>query len=333
MKGEFYKMDFRAWNIGTVDLTLEQEAAYLRLCHAMYDVGGPVPNSARFLMGIFRCGNAKAAALVRQLIEAGKLAVTADGKLFNQRVSEELRDREEVSSTRRIAGQKGGLARREKTEWTPSDVRVTPECTPSDPRLHPECYPSDPRVDASNPLKTNEPDKALASKLLSRGEERRGEHSSETTSPRNAREDGFPPKAFAEFWVAYPHKVGKHAAETAFAKVRQRGSVSFADLMAGLDRYVKSKPLDRAWCNPATWLNQGRWTDEPCADQSSDRRGSGAANGGAGQRGGGDMFASALADVAARRGIALGGGNRDSGSAPPNDPNIVDAYWRDACRA
>jgi uncharacterized protein YdaU (DUF1376 family) len=72
MKGEFYKMDFRAWNIGTVDLTLEQEAAYLRLCHAMYDVGGPVPNSARFLMGIFRCGNAKAAALVRQLIEAGK---------------------------------------------------------------------------------------------------------------------------------------------------------------------------------------------------------------------------------------------------------------------
>ncbi|MCJ2022155.1 YdaU family protein [Methylobacterium sp. E-065] len=55
MKGEFYKMDFRAWNVGTIELTLEQEAAYLRLCHAMYDVGGPVPNSTRFLQSIFRC--------------------------------------------------------------------------------------------------------------------------------------------------------------------------------------------------------------------------------------------------------------------------------------
>ena len=71
MKGEFYKMDFRAWNTGTVDLSLEEEAAYLRLCHAMYDVGGPVPNSTRFLCAIFRCHHVKAVALVRRLRDAG----------------------------------------------------------------------------------------------------------------------------------------------------------------------------------------------------------------------------------------------------------------------
>lgn len=116
MKGEFYKMDFRAWNIGTVDLGLEQEAAYLRLCHAMYDVGGPVPNSPRFLMGIFRCGNVKAVALVRQLTDAGKIQVTDDGKLTNRRVSAELADRARLSAKRTLAGEKGGTARRRDTD-------------------------------------------------------------------------------------------------------------------------------------------------------------------------------------------------------------------------
>ncbi|WP_238230925.1 DUF1376 domain-containing protein [Methylobacterium thuringiense] len=110
MKGEFYKMDFRAWNLGTVELTLEQEAAYLRLCHAMYDAGGPVPNSTRFLQSIFRCGNTKAVTLVNQLIGLGKIAVTSGGALVNRRVTEELADRERVSSARRAAGERGGTA-------------------------------------------------------------------------------------------------------------------------------------------------------------------------------------------------------------------------------
>lgn len=81
MRSEFYKMDFRAWNTGTVDLTLDQEAAYLRLCHAAYEAGGPVSGSTRFLMTIFRCGNVKATALVRQLVEAGKIEHAADGTI------------------------------------------------------------------------------------------------------------------------------------------------------------------------------------------------------------------------------------------------------------
>lgn len=263
MKGEFYKMDFRAWNVGTVDLTLEQEGAYLRLCHAMYDVGGPVPNSTRFLQSIFRCGNVKAATLVSQLISAGKIAVTKDGGLFNHRVSEELAERERVSAVRRAAGEKGGTADRSKPARKPSEGRVTPEWVPSDPRVTPEWLPSDGRVTASKPLKSNNTGEAIASTPRSREEERRGDQVQASPSPETRARGSFPSRAFECFWDAYPHKVGKDAARTSFERVRQSGRVSFPELMAGLDRYVAGKPVDRSWCNPATWLNQGRWADAP----------------------------------------------------------------------
>lgn len=38
--------------------------------------------------------------------------------------------------------------------------------------------------------------------------------------------------------------------------------VPMDDLMAGLRRYV-AKTDDRPWSNPATWLNQDRWDDQP----------------------------------------------------------------------
>lgn len=133
-KGEFYPMYFRTWDEATACLSLEQEAAYLRLCHAMYNIGGPIRNEARILMGLFRCGNVKAAALVRQLIAAGKITLNADGKLSNERVMAELAERAERSAAR---------SRKPRSEG--SDPRVTPECTPSDPRVTP-----------CKPLKTNE---------------------------------------------------------------------------------------------------------------------------------------------------------------------------------
>lgn len=67
-------------------------------------------------------------------------------------------------------------------------------------------------------------------------------------------------REFAEFYAAYPHKVGKRAAATAFERARRR--VPMAEIMAGLARYA-NKTDDRPWCNPATWLNQDRCHDQP----------------------------------------------------------------------
>ena len=80
-----YKMFFNAWDIDTVDLTLEQEAAYLRLCHATHAAQGPIPRSTRLLQGLFRCGHDRAKVLVDGQIAAGKIQVTAEGLLSVER--------------------------------------------------------------------------------------------------------------------------------------------------------------------------------------------------------------------------------------------------------
>jgi hypothetical protein len=75
--------------------------------------------------------------------------------------------------------------------------------------------------------------------------------------------DDFPPNAFSLWYDVYPHKVGRADADKKFAVIRKRGLATFAQLMVGRDRYIASKPPDRAWCNPATWLHQQRWLDAP----------------------------------------------------------------------
>lgn len=67
---------------------------------------------------------------------------------------------------------------------------------------------------------------------------------------------------FTEFWTAYPNKVGKGAAEKEFEKVVASKSIDLDVLLVALGLYKKSKPPDRSWCNPSTWLHQKRWLDE-----------------------------------------------------------------------
>lgn len=77
-----------------------------------------------------------------------------------------------------------------------------------------------------------------------------------------------------EFWPAYPHKVGKPEALTAFIAARQgrrprgkppREPTPLERIMAGLRAYVLEKPPDRQWMNPATFLNGNRFDDQPAS--------------------------------------------------------------------
>ena len=81
MKGEFYKMEYDAWDEGTIDLSLEEEAAYLRLCHQMHRRNGLIPNSEKLLMALWRCPQNKARTLLNRLVAADKIVETTDGYL------------------------------------------------------------------------------------------------------------------------------------------------------------------------------------------------------------------------------------------------------------
>ena len=91
------------------------------------------------------------------------------------------------------------------------------------------------------------------------------------STPHKPPKGGDVDPEFSAWYERYPHKVGKAAAVKAFRKAKQ--SASLADLIAGVNRYIAAKPPDRAWCNPATWLNEERWKDQP-AQAPSERRGS-----------------------------------------------------------
>lgn len=87
---------------------------------------------------------------------------------------------------------------------------------------------------------------------------------------REARADALSspdwPKDFRDqFWERYPNKVGKPVAMQKLDRIKRRGDVRWADLMGGLDAYIKNKPIDRDWLNPATFINQERWKDQPAA--------------------------------------------------------------------
>ena len=74
------------------------------------------------------------------------------------------------------------------------------------------------------------------------------------------------PDGFAEFWVAYPRKVGKGAAEKAWRKVREP-LTTLAKIKQALRWQCKShdwtKENGQYIPHPATYLNGRRWEDSP----------------------------------------------------------------------
>lgn len=86
----------------------------------------------------------------------------------------------------------------------------------------------------------------------------------------DALEAGTKPKlsdlaGFELFWANYPKRVGKKAAQKAWLHAQNRPRID--DLLAALRRACASeqwrKDGGQFIPNPATWLNQGRWDDEP----------------------------------------------------------------------
>lgn len=73
-------------------------------------------------------------------------------------------------------------------------------------------------------------------------------------------------RRFAAFWSAYPKKVGKQDALRAFARLKV-GEDQLAAMLAAIEQQRASpqwaKDGGQYIPNPATWLRQGRWEDEP----------------------------------------------------------------------
>lgn len=85
----------------------------------------------------------------------------------------------------------------------------------------------------------------------------------EKKEPREgALDDGWPADFRILFWNDWPHKVGKPKAMNELERLRRRG-VPWLAIYEGEHRYIRTKPPDRPWLNPATFLHQERFNDQP----------------------------------------------------------------------
>jgi uncharacterized protein YdaU (DUF1376 family) len=162
VKGEFYKMAYESWDEGTDELTLEQEAAYLRLCHQMYRRKGPIANQEATLCRLWRTHKNKARAILQALIDKNKVEVTEAGTITNPRVMQEI--------AARFSGpkSKGGTG----------DTRRTPKGHPADTQPTPVGHPADTGGTPEGPFSA----KPLENNDLPRVEKRREEENREEKS-------------------------------------------------------------------------------------------------------------------------------------------------------
>jgi hypothetical protein len=95
----------------------------------------------------------------------------------------------------------------------------------------------------------------LSSLKVSKKEERKKE------TRETALSEDWPSDCMQAFWKLWPHKVGKPAALKALRSALKRATI--AEILEGVGNYIRDKPPDRHWLNPATFLNQSRWEDQP----------------------------------------------------------------------
>jgi hypothetical protein len=72
-------------------------------------------------------------------------------------------------------------------------------------------------------------------------------------------------KDFEYFWKDYPKKIGKKEALKAWEKAKDKPAL--VDILQAITNAKKSdqwlKENGQFIPNPSTWLNQGRWADQP----------------------------------------------------------------------
>ena len=114
--------------------------------------------------------------------------------------------------------------------------------------------------------------KPLAECLSRERERDRAETETETEQRQKTRASALAPAWTNDdrvsFWERFPNKVGKADAMKAFDRATHKTSPEV--LFPALDRYAH-KTDDRPFCNPATWLNQERWLDQPAANPNGRR--------------------------------------------------------------
>lgn len=135
------------------------------------------------------------------------------------------------------------------------------------PSIHRQRSPQEP--DRSAPVVLPEPEGSQTFGLPL-GKERKGK---EGKGRERTLVGASADERFAAFYLAYPRKVGREAAFRAWQKAVRR--VDPEVIVAGAERFAADPnlPRERQYIpHPATWINGGRWADEPLPSRTDRQR-------------------------------------------------------------
>lgn len=93
------------WDMGVAELTLEQEAAYLKIVGRIYRRGGPIPDNDRWLASLARVSVRKWRLLKKALVAHGKISISG-GLISNARAQRELVKNEAIGDRSSAQGAK-----------------------------------------------------------------------------------------------------------------------------------------------------------------------------------------------------------------------------------
>ncbi|WP_370931920.1 DUF1376 domain-containing protein [Bartonella sp. DGB1] len=173
------------WLDGNKFLTLEERGLYISLISEMYKAGKAITADYNKLILLFGgISKKKFTRLLDGLISAGKIFITADNMLWNNKVAKELEDSKNYLNKQKENGIKGAEAKKQ--------------------RMVKGGY-SDPTSTAEANNNNNNNNKKPNTKVF-------------------VKKAKIPPDDFNIFWEEYPHKVGKSVAIKAYSLARETAS-------------------------------------------------------------------------------------------------------------
>lgn len=247
----WFKCYPRDFNDGLSRLTLEERGAYITIINHIYIRGTPVEDDPTFWRATLLCSGKTWAKIRAALIVKRRLyAVDYNGVpcLMDERCAKEIEQNEETRRKLSERGSRGGRKAQANARQN-NDLAQAP--------AQAEVGLGSSNTEAESEAEERIDREAIASLILS--------FACALERVVKAQIEKRIASDFRVFWDAYPRRVAKDAAEKSFAKAwRKIGTENpLAVILAGIERALPGWD-DRTFIpHPATWLNQGRWDDEP----------------------------------------------------------------------
>jgi uncharacterized protein YdaU (DUF1376 family) len=223
---QFYAGNFYS---GTAEMTTTEVGGYILLLCRQWEHGSVPGDNLKKLAQIMRCSASTTKSIWATL--AAKFPKCEDGEYRNARLEKSRASQLAYRSEQANRGRASAAAKANRKSTL---------------------------VEPSPPATTQPEDNSLVLDLQSSEDQIKEQSDLRTT---RTREDDD----FDQFWACYPKKTGKDAALRAWQKARNK-----PDLALILEA-VRQQRTSMQWLkdggqfipNPATWINQGRWGDEP----------------------------------------------------------------------